>query len=200
MLKSQTTSDLKLRAVFEVLFPESCTTAVANKFIPELQFLVWELKFKSPCGFKQRCASFLYLICTSWLFSRPRGLNWNGGEHKNSWKKTGARGLLLLAYWFIDWLIDGAAAAWSCDSMWDRKSNFQVIRVRAERRAVTLVNLLFIPLCLSPSAEVDTDPRAAYFRQAENGMYIRMALLATVLGRWILQRGAWNDTPVFSVP
>ncbi|KAF1376915.1 hypothetical protein PFLUV_G00216440 [Perca fluviatilis] len=33
------------------------------------------------------------------------------------------------------------------------------------------------------SAEVDTDPRAAYFRQAENGMYIRMALLATVLSR-----------------
>lgn len=33
------------------------------------------------------------------------------------------------------------------------------------------------------SVEVDTDPRAAYFRQAENGMYIRMALLATVLGR-----------------
>uniref|UniRef100_A0AAY4EJD4 Multifunctional protein CAD n=1 Tax=Denticeps clupeoides TaxID=299321 RepID=A0AAY4EJD4_9TELE len=33
------------------------------------------------------------------------------------------------------------------------------------------------------SPEVDTDPRAAYFRQAENGMYIRMALLATVLGR-----------------
>ncbi|XP_061785890.2 multifunctional protein CAD isoform X2 [Nerophis lumbriciformis] len=33
------------------------------------------------------------------------------------------------------------------------------------------------------SAEVDTDPRAAYFRQAENGMYIRMALLATILGR-----------------
>uniref|UniRef100_A0A8C3A4Y3 Multifunctional protein CAD n=1 Tax=Cyclopterus lumpus TaxID=8103 RepID=A0A8C3A4Y3_CYCLU len=33
------------------------------------------------------------------------------------------------------------------------------------------------------SVEVDTDPRAAYFRQAENGMYIRMALLATLLGR-----------------
>ncbi|KAL2082486.1 hypothetical protein ACEWY4_022304 [Coilia grayii] len=33
------------------------------------------------------------------------------------------------------------------------------------------------------SSEVDSDPRAAYFRQAENGMYIRMALLATVLGR-----------------
>ncbi|MCB0164358.1 MAG: aspartate carbamoyltransferase [Anaerolineae bacterium] len=30
---------------------------------------------------------------------------------------------------------------------------------------------------------VDTDPRAAYFRQTKNGMYIRMALLAAVLGR-----------------
>ena len=30
---------------------------------------------------------------------------------------------------------------------------------------------------------VDTDPRAAYFRQVKNGMYIRMALLAAVLGR-----------------
>lgn len=33
------------------------------------------------------------------------------------------------------------------------------------------------------SYEVDKDPRAAYFRQMENGMYIRMALLAAVLGR-----------------
>ncbi|MEM7029078.1 MAG: aspartate carbamoyltransferase [Chloroflexota bacterium] len=30
---------------------------------------------------------------------------------------------------------------------------------------------------------VDDDPRAAYFRQMKNGMYIRMALLAGVLGR-----------------
>ncbi len=29
---------------------------------------------------------------------------------------------------------------------------------------------------------VDNDPRAAYFRQVKNGMYIRMALLAAVLG------------------
>jgi len=28
---------------------------------------------------------------------------------------------------------------------------------------------------------VDADPRAAYFRQAENGLYIRMALLKLVL-------------------
>lgn len=31
--------------------------------------------------------------------------------------------------------------------------------------------------------EVDKDPRAAYFRQMENGMYVRMALLALVLGK-----------------
>jgi aspartate carbamoyltransferase len=33
------------------------------------------------------------------------------------------------------------------------------------------------------SYEIDEDPRAAYFRQMENGMYIRMALLAAVLGK-----------------
>lgn len=33
------------------------------------------------------------------------------------------------------------------------------------------------------SSELDHDDRAAYFRQAENGMYVRMALLAAVLGK-----------------
>jgi carbamoyl-phosphate synthase/aspartate carbamoyltransferase/dihydroorotase/carbamoyl-phosphate synthase/aspartate carbamoyltransferase len=33
------------------------------------------------------------------------------------------------------------------------------------------------------SSAVDSDPRAAYFRQVKNGMFIRMALLAEVLGR-----------------
>ena len=31
--------------------------------------------------------------------------------------------------------------------------------------------------------DVDDDPRAAYFRQMEYGMYVRMALLALVLGK-----------------
>lgn len=38
------------------------------------------------------------------------------------------------------------------------------------------------------SFEVDTDPRAAYFRQMENGMYVRMASLALVLGSLVI----WN--------
>jgi len=33
------------------------------------------------------------------------------------------------------------------------------------------------------STEVDEDPRAAYFRQAENGLFVRMALLKMVLSR-----------------
>ncbi|CAL8315987.1 unnamed protein product [Lota lota] len=54
------------------------------------------------------------------------------------------------------------------------------IMTAAKRRMVVMHPL---PRVNEISAEVDTDPRAAYFRQAENGMYIRMALLATVLGR-----------------
>uniref|UniRef100_A0A158PB04 CAD protein n=1 Tax=Angiostrongylus cantonensis TaxID=6313 RepID=A0A158PB04_ANGCA len=33
------------------------------------------------------------------------------------------------------------------------------------------------------STELDHDDRAAYFRQAENGMYVRMAILAMILGK-----------------
>ncbi len=33
------------------------------------------------------------------------------------------------------------------------------------------------------SPELDADPRAAYFRQMEYGLYVRMALLAMVLGK-----------------
>lgn len=33
------------------------------------------------------------------------------------------------------------------------------------------------------STDVDSDPRAVYFRQMEHGMYVRMALLAMVLGK-----------------
>jgi carbamoyl-phosphate synthase/aspartate carbamoyltransferase/dihydroorotase len=33
------------------------------------------------------------------------------------------------------------------------------------------------------SMEIDDDPRAAYFRQMEYGLYVRMALLAMVLGK-----------------
>jgi len=34
------------------------------------------------------------------------------------------------------------------------------------------------------TVDVDGDPRAAYFRQAKNGLYIRMALLKLLLLGW----------------
>ncbi|XP_071403791.1 multifunctional protein CAD isoform X4 [Pithys albifrons albifrons] len=55
------------------------------------------------------------------------------------------------------------------------------IMTRAKERMVVMHPL---PRVNEISVEVDSDPRAAYFRQAENGMYLRMALLATVLGRY----------------
>ena len=32
------------------------------------------------------------------------------------------------------------------------------------------------------SVDVDDDPRAAYFKQVQNGVYVRMALILTLLG------------------
>jgi len=54
------------------------------------------------------------------------------------------------------------------------------LMTKAKRRMAVLHPL---PRNFEISVEVDSDPRAAYFRQAENGMYVRMALLAMVLGK-----------------
>ncbi|XP_046468600.1 multifunctional protein r [Neodiprion pinetum] len=51
---------------------------------------------------------------------------------------------------------------------------------RAKRKMVVMHPL---PRVFEISPELDTDPRAAYFRQAECGVYVRMAILAMVLGR-----------------
>lgn len=55
----------------------------------------------------------------------------------------------------------------------------QLMRL-AKRRMIVMHPL---PRVFEISSEVDSDPRAAYFRQAEAGMYVRMALLAMVLGK-----------------
>ena len=38
-----------------------------------------------------------------------------------------------------------------------------------------------LPRLKEISTDVDSDPRAAYFRQMENGMFMRMALLDSIL-------------------
>jgi aspartate carbamoyltransferase catalytic subunit len=50
----------------------------------------------------------------------------------------------------------------------------------AKRRMIVMHPL---PRVSEIAMEVDADPRAAYFRQMEYGMYVRMALLALVLGK-----------------
>lgn len=54
------------------------------------------------------------------------------------------------------------------------------LMTRAKRKMIVMHPL---PRLFEISKEFDNDPRAAYFRQAEYGMYVRMALLAMVLGR-----------------
>jgi aspartate carbamoyltransferase catalytic subunit len=52
-----------------------------------------------------------------------------------------------------------------------------------ERAKERMIIMHPLPRVNEISYALDSDPRAAYFRQMENGMYIRMALLAAVLGK-----------------
>ncbi|XP_031835973.1 carbamoyl-phosphate synthetase 2, aspartate transcarbamylase, and dihydroorotase rudimentary [Nomia melanderi] len=54
------------------------------------------------------------------------------------------------------------------------------IMSRAKRKMIVMHPL---PRVFEISPDFDKDPRAAYFRQAENGVYVRMALLEMVLRR-----------------
>ncbi|MDR0410113.1 MAG: aspartate carbamoyltransferase, partial [Spirochaetaceae bacterium] len=51
-----------------------------------------------------------------------------------------------------------------------------------EKARDNLIVLHPLPRVNEIAVEVDGDPRAAYFKQAEYGMFIRMALLASIMG------------------
>lgn len=38
-----------------------------------------------------------------------------------------------------------------------------------------------LPCVNEIDSDLDTDDRAAYFRQAENGLYVRMAILSSIM-------------------
>jgi aspartate carbamoyltransferase len=69
-------------------------------------------------------------------------------------------------------------------SEYERMKDFYVVDDRlmgeAKQRMIVMHPL---PRINEIAYTVDNDPRAAYFRQMRNGMYIRMALLAAVLGK-----------------
>lgn len=56
----------------------------------------------------------------------------------------------------------------------------EIVMAEAKQKMIVMHPL---PRVNEISYTVDEDPRAAYFRQMRNGMYIRMALLAAVLGK-----------------
>jgi len=69
-------------------------------------------------------------------------------------------------------------------SRYEAVKDYYVITPEVMQRAKEGMALMHpLPRVGEISYDVDEDPRAAYFRQTENGMYIRMALLAAVLGK-----------------
>ncbi len=66
---------------------------------------------------------------------------------------------------------------------YDAVKDAYVLTVKtAERLKPGAVIMHALPRLNEIAPEVDLDPRAAYFRQARNGLYVRMALLSLLLG------------------
>ncbi|RLN98835.1 hypothetical protein BBJ28_00024977 [Nothophytophthora sp. Chile5] len=63
------------------------------------------------------------------------------------------------------------------------KDSFRITLASIAQAKPNMVIMHPLPRVGEIAEEVDADPRAAYFRQMENGMYVRMALLALVLGK-----------------
>ena len=69
-------------------------------------------------------------------------------------------------------------------SIYDRVKDQYVVDMGLMARAKEKMIVMHpLPRVNEISYTVDDDPRAAYFRQMQNGMYVRMALLAAVLGK-----------------
>jgi aspartate carbamoyltransferase catalytic subunit len=69
-------------------------------------------------------------------------------------------------------------------AQYDRvKDQYVVDEALMEKAKREMIVMHPLPRVNEISYGVDDDPRAAYFRQMRNGMYIRMALLAAVLGK-----------------
>jgi len=63
------------------------------------------------------------------------------------------------------------------------KSYYEITPELMQRAKDKMIVMHPLPRVGEISSAVDSDPRAAYFRQVKNGMFIRMALLAEVLRR-----------------
>lgn len=70
-------------------------------------------------------------------------------------------------------------------------------KMRAARKDMIVLHPL--PRVNEIARAVDNDPRAAYFRQVENGKFVRMALIYTLL-KWAGENRPLECTPLFSEP
>jgi len=69
-------------------------------------------------------------------------------------------------------------------AQYDMVKDYYVITPEVMKRAKQTMTVMHpLPRVGEISYAVDADPRASYFRQMKNGMYVRMALLTAVLGR-----------------
>ncbi len=69
-------------------------------------------------------------------------------------------------------------------AQYDAVKDYYVITPELMKRAKQTMTVMHpLPRVGEISYAVDADPRASYFRQMKNGMYVRMALLTAVLGR-----------------
>ncbi|MDR1326206.1 MAG: aspartate carbamoyltransferase [Treponema sp.] len=62
------------------------------------------------------------------------------------------------------------------------KDSYILDREKMKLARENLIVLHPLPRVNEIAPEVDTDPRAVYFKQAQYGMYVRMALLSSILG------------------
>ena len=78
-----------------------------------------------------------------------------------------------------------------------RLKDFYVLNKRIMRKAKNNMFVLHpLPRVNEISVEVDNDPRAAYFRQVQYGVYARMALILTLLGIHVNEDGSVTQAPV----
>ena len=77
------------------------------------------------------------------------------------------------------------------------KNSFVLDPGKLETAKEDMIILHPLPRVNEITRAVDNDPRAAYFRQVENGKFVRMALILTLL-RWADENKPFEKTPVFS--
>ena len=77
------------------------------------------------------------------------------------------------------------------------KDSFVLTPEKLETAKKEMVVLHPLPRVNEITRAVDNDSRAAYFRQVENGKFVRMALILTLL-RWADRNKPFERTPVFN--